>query len=465
MVEKLFDWKTTLEGHQSAWRDVKSWVPQGSILGPLLFLFFINDIVKDIETDISLFADDTSLLETVSNPDLSSMNIQRDLVRIEHWAAKWKVSFNATKTKLLIISRKKNPFIYPALFLNDTAIQKVTEHTHLGLILHCQMNWQSHITAVCTKANKRLSLLKRASILFNLSRKDLEVLYFSMVRSVLEYGDIVFMNCTEGQKDELEQIQHEAAILISRAYRRTHYEDILEELGWIRLKRRRQIHALLLFHKMFYNIAPSYLSDLILPLKNRPCRYPRREQYMNHLLPPLARGEAAKNFFLPMGTRMWNNLNKEIRDITSFIGFKFKLKKLFLPEKNRLYTLAASRGAIHQARMRMGLSGLNFQRFQYDLIDYQFCHSCGANREDSYHFFFDCPSYAALRNTLLHQMENMLEKISIIVLDLTPDPSENFLRTFLVDLYLRGNKNLNFEENKQLFGMVQKYIVSTQRFQ
>ena len=98
--------RVVLEGVCSDWRNVEAGIPQGSILGPLLFLFYINDIVEHIESDINLFADDTSLLELVSDPVVSVQRVQGDLITLENWAKKWRVTFNASKTDLLIISLK-----------------------------------------------------------------------------------------------------------------------------------------------------------------------------------------------------------------------------------------------------------------------------------------------------------------------------------------------------------------------
>ena len=100
--------RVALEGVYSEWRNVEAGFPQGSILGPLLFLFYINDIVEHIESDINLFADDTSLLEVVTDPVASVNRVQRDLNTLENWAKRWRVTFNATKTDLLIISLKQS---------------------------------------------------------------------------------------------------------------------------------------------------------------------------------------------------------------------------------------------------------------------------------------------------------------------------------------------------------------------
>ena len=99
-------------------------VPQGSILGPLLFLIFINHIVKCIGASIRLFADDTSLYIIVDLPDQAAIILNTDLKTISDWANSWLVAFNASKILSVIFSRKSNPVVHPSLFMHDTMINE-----------------------------------------------------------------------------------------------------------------------------------------------------------------------------------------------------------------------------------------------------------------------------------------------------------------------------------------------------
>ena len=99
-------------------------VPQGSILGPLLFLIFINYIFKCIGASIRLFADDTSLYIIVNLPDQAAIILNTDLKIISDWANSWLVAFNASKTLSIIFSRKSNKFFHPSLFMHDTMINE-----------------------------------------------------------------------------------------------------------------------------------------------------------------------------------------------------------------------------------------------------------------------------------------------------------------------------------------------------
>ena len=108
-------------------------VPQGYILGPLLFLAYINDIIEEIQSNINSFADDTCLSMVVGNPSAAGTILQNDINRIILWADKWLVRFNPSKSESLIISRKRNKLTHPDLFMYNTVIPQVNIHKHLGV--------------------------------------------------------------------------------------------------------------------------------------------------------------------------------------------------------------------------------------------------------------------------------------------------------------------------------------------
>ena len=102
--------RVIVDGCASSWAPVENGVPQGSILGPLLFLVYTNDIVDNIENDINLYADDTSLLSISDNPETAAMNLNADLYALQHWAKTWHMAFNPAKTVYLSLSREHNHY-------------------------------------------------------------------------------------------------------------------------------------------------------------------------------------------------------------------------------------------------------------------------------------------------------------------------------------------------------------------
>ena len=190
-------------------------MPQGSILGPLLLLLFINDIVNDIGSKIRLFANDISLFIIVDNAPDAAACLKSDLGKITRWAATWLVIFNPSKTEALLLSRKLNALQHPPHFMQNVQIQEVKSHKHLGIYLSNDCSWHQHINYIKEKAWLRINIMRKLK--FKLDRKSLETIYIALIRPLLEYGDSIWDNCTQAEKNELEKIQNEAARIATGA--------------------------------------------------------------------------------------------------------------------------------------------------------------------------------------------------------------------------------------------------------
>ena len=131
-------------------------VPQGSILGPLLFLVYINDIVNELQAHVRLFADDTSLYIVVENPNNAVVTLNNDLRFISTWGDDWLVNFNATKNLSMILSLKRDQPLHPPLYMNGVLVRN-TSHKHLGLTLANNCSWTEHINNITSTAWHRLT--------------------------------------------------------------------------------------------------------------------------------------------------------------------------------------------------------------------------------------------------------------------------------------------------------------------
>ena len=201
-------------------------VPQGSILGPLLFLIYINDIVEDMECNINIFADDTSVQQSII--DITSFEkVNRDLQRLTVFGKQWLILFNALKTEYMIISRQQNRPNHPNIFLNGEPILEVDQHTHLGLTISNTLSWSVHINRVIAKADKRLNVIRRCQKV--LPRSCKEMLYKTTIRPVLDYGDIIYDACLKSESDAIEKCQRKAALICTGAFRLTSTERLLNE--------------------------------------------------------------------------------------------------------------------------------------------------------------------------------------------------------------------------------------------
>ena len=223
--------KVVLNGQESVMMSTNAGVPQGSILGPLLFLVFINDIDNFIKSDMFIFADDTTLAKVYDSLSQVEACLNSDLNTISKWALEWMVTFNIEKTVFINFSLKNSRMSKsPNLVFNDSCIRQVNEHKHLGIILSKDLKWSSHISKITSKASQRLGALYRQSR--KMTRVQLETIYLSMIRPLLEYGSVLFANCSINDAQLIESVQRRAAILCTGAIRRTASDKLNVEVGW-----------------------------------------------------------------------------------------------------------------------------------------------------------------------------------------------------------------------------------------
>ena len=137
--------RSTFSGVKSYWNSLKAGVPQGSILGPLLFLLYINDILKDIGSNIRLFAGDTSLYIVVEDLTLAAELLNSDLEKVTRWAKQYLVSFNSFKIESLLISREANKPDHPSIFMSEQKIKEADTHKHPGIFLSNDGTWHKYI--------------------------------------------------------------------------------------------------------------------------------------------------------------------------------------------------------------------------------------------------------------------------------------------------------------------------------
>ena len=426
-----------LPGVQSKWNYVRAGVPQGSILGPLLFLLYINDIVMDIGSNIRLFADDTSVYIIVDDPVAAAELLNLDLDKITKWAKEWLVKFNPNKTESLLISRKSNRLFHPPLSMLDQQITDVESHKHLGIYLSNDCTWHKHIEYIKEKAWNRINVMRKLK--YELDRQSLETIYLTFIRPVLEYANVVWDNCTHYEKEELEKIQNEAARIVTGTTKLVSIHALYEEIGWDTLDSRRRKHKLTLFYKMYTNQTPPYLSTLVPPSVNTFSEYSLRNS--NDTQTVHARTTLYYNSFLPSTVREWNNLPLECRNSESVNSFKRSINEssVIVP---KYYNSGKRRFQVLHTRLRTNCSALNNDLFLKRICDSPHCR-CGAI-ENAFHFFLNCPQYARQRADLIHNVSQHI--------------------TASLRVLLFGDSTLSTQTNTTIFEAVHKYTRDSKRF-
>ena len=429
--------RVVLPGAVSGWTSLKAGVPQGSILGPLLFLVYINDIVEDIHSAIRLFADDTSLYIIVEDPLRAADQLNSDLAKIHLWANKWLVSFNPSKSESIIFSRKQIKPFHPPVKMNQQQISEVNSHKHLGLIFSNDCTWHEHLDYIKTKAWHRVNIMRKLK--FTLDRKSLQTIYISFIRPLLEYADVVWDNCTQYEANELEQIQNEAARIVTGATKLVSIQSLLSETGWESLTSRREKHKLILYYKMQNGLTPDFLSSLVPPTVGSTTTYNLRN--FSNLQTVHASSQLYYKSFLPSVTRSWNELSEDKRNSTSVAVFKSKLQCNVRSPPSFFFD-GKRTGQIHHARLRLNCSSLSQHLFSKNIVESPLC-ECGAV-EDTKHFLLECHRYRNLRVELNNT-------ISLIC-----PPTLNIL--------LHGSSELTDSDNKKIFLAVHDFIVKSKRF-
>ena len=431
--------RVVIGGSSSSWGHIQAGVPQGSVLGPLLFLVYINDITRIVNSQIRLFADDTCLFITVDDPVLAANSLNVDLEAIGQWADKWLVTFSAPKTESMLVSLKQNVIQHPTLKLNNADITEVQYHKHLGITFSRNLSWDKHIDEIMLKAGRRIDVLSR--LMYKVDRKTLETMYISFIRPTIEYADVVWSNISQQKCYQLECVQKRAGRIISGAIRGTSTVEIYSELGWSSLEERRNLHKLLFFHKIVHGNAPTYLTALVPQQVGEFSRYPLRNN--SNLATFRTRLDTFYKSFFPSTVREWNLLDLNIRSTQEYSEFKHHLL-LNSPQPNPIYYVGDRKLNVIHARIRMKCSLLCAHLADRHIIDDASCR-CGHTREDSLHYFFVCNLYNIPR-ALLHQE----------ILRFT---------TFNLHTVLYGDNTLSYLENKVIFEAVQTYIKHTQRFE
>jgi len=295
---------------------VTSGVPQGTVLGPILFLIYINDFADYIKhSTLRLFADDSIIYKEIKSPN-DSVLLQSDLDAAGKWEHDWLMHFHPDKCNVLSITPKRNPILFKYK-LHHHILEKVQSSKYLGVTLQHNLKWDKHINSITNKANQSLGFLRR-NLKIN-SSKVKEHAYKAIVRPKLEYSSTVWDPHTKREIDQVEKVQRRAARFVTNRYHNTSsVSNMLTNLNWPSLEVRRTRARLIMFYKIItYSVAIYPEKNLLIPADSR-TRHASIHNY-KHIG---TSKDSYKYSFFPRTVKQWNMLPVTAQTATTVDSFK-----------------------------------------------------------------------------------------------------------------------------------------------
>ena len=254
-----------MNGQTSSWKNIgwNEWinfflkkhfirVPQGSVLGHILFQIYVNDLTNEIKSICKIFANDTSLFSKVKDKNCSTLELNNDRKIISNRAIQWKILFHPEPNKQaveILFSKNHEKDNYPPLNFNGENVQTAISQKHIGLVLDSKLDFNEHVNNRINKCNKMIDIMKKLSLF--LSRKTLLIIYKSFVRPNLDYADMISDKpLNESLKTKTEMIQYRAAVVITGRIKDASRDHLFQEIGLESLADRRWSRKIFFFHKI-----------------------------------------------------------------------------------------------------------------------------------------------------------------------------------------------------------------------
>ena len=428
--------RVVLNGCVSEWKNTLSGVPQGSVLGPLLFLIYINDLSDNISSNMRLFADDSSLFAKVQGTEATHEMLERDLQTITVWAHQWKMQFNPDITKQaieVIFSHKIKKPVHPPLFLNGIPVARQNSTKHLGIILDEKLNFRKHIKEALTKAKTGLGMLKFMSR--HVSRDVLDKLYKMHIRPHLDYGDVIYHGQLQDVSDLAESIQYQAALVVTGSWQSTSRDKIYKELGWESLSDRRYYRRLVMYYKIKSNLTPTYLKSYI-------------KDYS------AVRTMRFNQSFYPYCAIQWNLLPDSIQNLPTLSQFKKTLIRTIRPEKKSTYGIKDKHGLSLLTRLRVDFNDLREYRFRRSFNCSSPVCACTTENETTEHFLLRCPLFENQRLIFLNTVCKITDSTDTLFI-----PS-----LILCNILLYGSDEFKDDVNHNILVATIQFIKTSKRF-
>jgi hypothetical protein len=320
---------TSYNGSNSPTATIKCGVPQGSILGPILFLLYINDLgsISNLLSPI-MFADDSNLFMSGKNlPNLSTL-LNNEIPILVEWLRANRLSLNIGKTHAMIFGKtKKQAYPEPNIYIDGTRLDIVTSTKFLGVILDSELSWKTHINHLSKKIAKSIGIISLARR--NLHRKTLIQLYHAFIYPYLSYCVLIWGNSPASTLWPVYKLQKLALRIIMCVGPRVSSLPFCKEHCILRLPEIYTLNAGIFMFKFKNSQLPDIFNNLF--IRNDAIhRYPTRNA--SHLRAPRTKSRIAESFITNTGVHIWNSFSNILNTETKLGTFKRALKK-FLSQK------------------------------------------------------------------------------------------------------------------------------------
>ena len=319
-----------MNGHSSVTEGVDCGVPQGSCLGPLLFLVYVNDLPYCLKTsDVVMYADNTTIY--YSSPSMTDINtaINADLEALRGWLEGNKLSLNVVKTQGMIIgSRGKLHSIdlprssKPELNIGSEEITMVNNTKYLGLQVDDQLKWSTHLSSTIKKVSRGIGMLKYSKRY--LPKENLIMLYRSLVEPYFRYCCPVWGSCSASALDKLQKLQNRAARIVTNSPYDTSALPLIKSLGWLTIRELIDFETSKMVYKSLNALAPDYLRNIFQKVSEATNRQLRNSN--TDLRLPLLRTSTGQKSFAYRGAKVWSDLDSVVKASSSLCSFRRNYK-------------------------------------------------------------------------------------------------------------------------------------------
>ena len=312
----------------SVWSHVTSGVPQGSVLGPTLFVAAVNSLPEDIKSSIMIYADDTKLYRPIeSQSDVKTL--QDDLNTLLTWTETWQLPLNAAKCKVMHIGTANLNAEY---YIADQILEDTAEERDLGLLIDKSLTFHAHASTAVAKAFGVLGVIRRSFL--DLNEVTLPFLFKATVRPVLEYGNCVWGPVLSGDQDKVERVLRRATKMVP-AVRGLPYQERLKQLKMPSMHYRRERGDMITVYQILTKKIRLDSSDLFRLAPESA----RTRGHTKKLLKPTANKMIRQRFFSQRVVSTWNALPDEVVTSESTNTFKSRLDnhwkhKMYLTRDN-----------------------------------------------------------------------------------------------------------------------------------